>query len=75
MCFSTTINSPAGGFEDPWRDYPGGVPPFPLNRSIPQFQAGAGYYYTENLHSNPPTVQKAFRRTAPRPAQNVPASR
>jgi len=55
--FSTTITSPAGGFEDPWRDYPGGVPPFPLNRAVPQFQAGAGYYYTENLHSNPPTVQ------------------
>jgi hypothetical protein len=54
---STTITAPAGGFDDPWRDYPGGVPPFPLNLANPQFQSGAQYYYTENLHSNPPTVQ------------------
>ena len=52
-----TLNGPGGGFEDPWRDYPGGVPPFPLNPANPQFQAAAQYYYTDNLHSSPPTVQ------------------
>jgi hypothetical protein len=54
--FDTTVESPAGGFEDPWRDFPGGIP-FPLDRSIPRFKNGATYYYTENLHARPPSVQ------------------
>jgi hypothetical protein len=54
--FDTTIESPAGGLEDPWRDYPGGIP-FPLDRSIPRFKEGATYYYTANQHGNPPSVQ------------------
>jgi hypothetical protein len=29
--FNTTVQSPAGGFEDPWRDFPGGDP-FPYTR-------------------------------------------
>ena len=49
------LESPAGGLEDPWRDYPGGIP-FPLDRSIPRFKNGATYYYTANLNANPPSV-------------------
>jgi hypothetical protein len=53
--FDTTLESPAGGLEDPWRDYPGGIP-FPLDRSIPRFKQGATYYYTATQHATPPTV-------------------
>jgi Carboxypeptidase regulatory-like domain len=54
--FDTTLESPAGGLEDPWRDYPGGIP-FPLDRSIPRFKEGATYYYTATQHAMPPSVQ------------------
>ena len=54
--FSTTVQSPAGGFEDPWRDFPGGVP-FPLDRSQPRFQPFATYYFISDYDLSPPTVQ------------------
>jgi hypothetical protein len=54
--FDTTVESPAGGLEDPWRDYAGGIP-FPLDRSVPRFKNGATYYYTANWNASPPSVQ------------------
>ena len=54
--FSTTVQSPAGGFEDPWRDFPGGIP-FPLDRSIARFPPSSGYYFIENYDASSPTVQ------------------
>jgi hypothetical protein len=54
--FSTTVQSPAGGFEDPWRDFPGGIP-FPLDRSIARFPPFATYYYIAEFDTQPPQVQ------------------
>jgi hypothetical protein len=53
--FGTTINSPAGGFDDPWRDYAGGNP-FPYVR-LSKWPTRSQYYFVENLHSMEPTVQ------------------
>ena len=53
--FSTDVESPAGGFADPWRDFRGGIP-FPLDRSTPKWADGARYYYTADWDSTPPTV-------------------
>jgi hypothetical protein len=52
----TQVQSPAGGFEDPWRDYPGGNP-FPYDRRNPRFPAFSSFYYIEDFHTSPPTVQ------------------
>jgi hypothetical protein len=54
--FQTTVQSPGGGFEDPWRDYPGGVP-FPLNRSAAQFPLFSSFYLINEYDMATPSVQ------------------
>jgi hypothetical protein len=54
--FSGTVQSPAGGFEDPWRDYPGGNP-FPYDRHNPRFPVFSSYYFIEKFDTSIPTVQ------------------
>ncbi len=54
--FNTIVQSPAGGFEDPWRDYPGGIP-FPLDRSIARFPLFSTYYPAAEYDMSAPTVQ------------------
>jgi hypothetical protein len=54
--FVTTVQSPAGGFEDPWRDFPGGLP-FPYRRTVPRFPPSSSYYFIEHYNVSPPTVQ------------------
>ncbi len=54
--FQTTVQSPAGGFEDPWRDYPGGIP-FPLNRSTTQFPRLSSFYLISKHDMATPSVQ------------------
>jgi hypothetical protein len=53
--FGTTVNSPAGGFEDPWRDYPGGNP-FPYVR-LSKWPTASQYYFVQNVEASQPTVQ------------------
>jgi hypothetical protein len=53
--FGTTVNSPAGGFEDPWRDNLGGNP-FPYVR-LSKWPTFSQYYFVQNLHAMEPTVQ------------------
>ena len=49
------VNSPVSGFDDPWRDYPGGNPfPFVFDRNA-KFPAN-GVYVTIPYHMNPNTV-------------------
>jgi Carboxypeptidase regulatory-like domain len=49
------VNSPAGGLDDPWRDYPGGNP-FPyVPDANAKFPAGA-VYLTVPYHMNPNTI-------------------
>ena len=54
--YQTTVQSPAGGLADPWRDFPGGNP-FPYDRTAPRFPLSSGYYYIQKFDSSPPTVQ------------------
>ena len=54
--FSGSVQSPAGGFEDPWRDYPGGDP-FPYDRKNPRFPYYSSYYFIQKFDSSIPTVQ------------------
>jgi hypothetical protein len=54
--FQTTVQSPAGGFEDPWRDYAGGIP-FPLDRSVPRFPILSSYYLIGKHDMATPAVQ------------------
>jgi hypothetical protein len=53
--FNTTVNSPAAGLEDPWRDYPGGNP-FPYVR-LSRFPPFSDYYFVEKHDSASPRVQ------------------
>jgi hypothetical protein len=58
FAFNTTIQSPAGGFEDPWRDFPGGIPfPWIFNRSAARFTPFSTFYGTANYDMQSPTVQ------------------
>jgi hypothetical protein len=52
---STVVQSPSGGFADPWSDFPGGNP-FPYVRlsRFPQFPQ---FYYVKRFDSSEPTVQ------------------
>jgi len=54
--FGTTIQSPVGGFEDPWRGFPGGDP-FPLDRSVARFPQSSNYYAVQDYDMSSPTVQ------------------
>jgi hypothetical protein len=56
---SLTLNSPAGGFSDPWQGFPGGNP-FPTQTPPPssfQFPTG-GSYVSMPLHVQPTYVQQ-----------------
>ncbi len=56
--FNTDIQSPAGGFEDPWRDFPGGNPfPWTFDSSRTQFTPFASFYSAAEYDMSPPTVQ------------------
>ena len=55
---TTQVNSPAGGFENPWRDFPGGNPfPNPSRDSgVPT--PFSGYTYPGSFDLKTPTVQQ-----------------
>src|SRR5439155_11493217 len=58
FAFNTTIQSPVGGFEDPWRDFPGGIPfPWIFNRSAARFTPFSTFYGTAQYDMQAPTVQ------------------
>ncbi len=52
--FNTTVNSPAGGLEDPWRDNDGGNP-FPYVR-LSKFPPFSDYYFVQSYDSASPRV-------------------
>jgi hypothetical protein len=55
----TTIQSPGGGFEDPWRDYPGGNP-YPYYVASPEtlrFPLRSGYIPLSRYDMAPPSTQ------------------
>jgi hypothetical protein len=54
--FLTTVDSPAGGFEDPWLGYPGGTP-VPYNPSAARFTPGAQFLPVARYDMKPPYVQ------------------
>ena len=54
--FGTTVTSPAGGFADPWRDFPGGDP-FPYDRKAARFPAFSQYYFIQKYDMSEPRVQ------------------
>ena len=54
--FQTTVTSPAGGFEDPWRDYPGGMP-VPYNPASARFTPFAQFLPVSRYDMQPPYVQ------------------
>ena len=56
--FTTDIQSPIGGFEDPWRDFPGGNPfPWTFDSGRSQFTPFASFYPPAEYDMSPPTVQ------------------
>jgi hypothetical protein len=56
--FNTDIQSPAGGFEDPWRDFPGGNPfPWTFDSKRAQFTPFASFYAAAEYDMSAPTVQ------------------
>jgi hypothetical protein len=56
--FNTDIQSPAGGFEDPWRDFPGGNPfPWVFDASRARFTPFASFYAAAEYDMSPTTVQ------------------
>jgi hypothetical protein len=54
--FLTTVDSPEGGFEDPWRGYPGGSP-VPYDPAKAVFTPGAQFLPVANYDMRPPYVQ------------------
>src|SRR5437867_274153 len=51
------VNNPAGGLDNPYRDYPGGIPfPFVLNKNVPY--AADGVYDTFDPNTRVPYVQQ-----------------
>jgi hypothetical protein len=50
------VQSPAGGFEDPWRDYPGGNP-FPYSPRTALFPTFSQFYFIGKYDMSEPTVQ------------------
>jgi hypothetical protein len=52
--FNTTVNSPAGGFENPWSTFPGGNP-FPYTR-LSRFPNNSDYYFVQKHDSSSPRV-------------------
>lgn len=56
--FSTTITSPAGGFDNPFRDFPGGNPfPWVFDASKAQFPPYASFYPAGRYNMVPTMVQ------------------
>src|SRR5215471_4394354 len=56
--FNTTITSPAGGFEDPYRDFPGGNPfPWVFDSTRAQFPPFASFYPAIRYNMAPTMVQ------------------
>jgi hypothetical protein len=56
--FVTTIQSPAGGFEDPWRDFPGGIPfPWVFNSSAARFTPFSTFYSMAQFDMAEPAIQ------------------
>jgi hypothetical protein len=56
--FVTTIQSPGGGFEDPWRDFPGGMPfPWVFNPKAARFTPFSTFYSMASFDMRPPAVQ------------------
>jgi hypothetical protein len=56
--FNTTVTNPAGGFEDPWRDFPAGNPfPYVLSKTRAQFPPFASFYPSAEYHMDPTNVQ------------------
>jgi hypothetical protein len=56
--FTTDIQSPAGGFEDPWRGFPGGNPfPWTFDSSRAQFTPFASFYPAAEYDMSPTSVQ------------------
>ena len=52
--FNTTVNSPAGGLDDPWGNLAGGNP-FPYAR-LSKFPANSDYYFVQHYDSSSPRV-------------------
>jgi hypothetical protein len=56
--FRTDIQTPAGGFEDPWRDFPGGIPfPWEFKKGAARFLPFAEYLPTAERDMTAPAVQ------------------
>jgi hypothetical protein len=56
--FNTTITSPTGGFDNPFRDFPGGNPfPFVFDSSKAQFLPYASFYPAIRYNMQPTMVQ------------------
>jgi len=56
--FNTTISSPAGGFEDPYRDFPGGNPfPWVFDATRARFPPFASFYPAIRYNMQPTMVQ------------------
>jgi hypothetical protein len=56
--FNVIIQSPVGGFEDPWRGFPGGMPlPWVVDRKNARFTPYASFYAAEKYDMKAPGVQ------------------
>jgi hypothetical protein len=55
---NVTLQSPAGGLEDPWRDFPGGIPvPYAFNPHAARFTPSATFYTTAKYDMSEPMIQ------------------
>ncbi len=57
--FNTTVQSPTGGFANPWSDFKGGNPfPFTFSKSAAQFPLLSSFYSMQNINMAEPTIQQ-----------------
>jgi hypothetical protein len=58
VAYSTTLTSPAGGFDNPWLGFPGGNPfPWIFNRSTARFPPYSSFYAAARYNMAPTMVQ------------------
>jgi hypothetical protein len=56
--FNTTVQSPAGGFANPWSNFPGGNPfPVVFNKNTPVFPLLSSFYSMSSFNMAEPTIQ------------------